>query len=226
MLFVWPLDWRHRGGGVFFQARWSTGTASGPIVELVHYIWKFIVIRTWVIHILDKLFSFLFPTSKGHVTDSADIPHVFLQTRKVKNFWVDTFCFFRKSPKETVPSAKLNLNYFRGLKFLVKQPPVSRAMWRWIQAKSSSRPNSFQSQPSHRCMCHMEPVLFLSFPFDKGIKPCKTQIQAAKSTYNLIQGDTHTLYGNVCCRIWFNHQSFVVNEWYILTWVNGDPWKW
>ena len=63
------------------------------------------------ISISDMVF-FLFLTSIGHVVDSADVPHYFLQLRKVKNFWEDASGFLSKSPKETVSSAKLNLKGF------------------------------------------------------------------------------------------------------------------
>ena len=68
-------------------------------------------------------------------------------------------------------------------------------------------------------------AIWSGFSFDHFLLIKEALQNRNASSKEHIQGDTHTLYGNICCRIGFNHQSFVVDEWYILTWVNGDPWK-
>ena len=181
MLFVWPLDWRDRGGGVvFFQAGWPTGTTSRPVVELVHHTRKCLVIWTWIFSFQTSIFLFL--TSKGHVADCADVPHYFLQLRKVKNFWEDASGFLGKSPEETVSSAKLNLKEFLAGSQISWNNPLCVGEW---HRSIPSRPIPVRSS-----LCPVEDAgpIWSRFSFDHYLlKSSKAEDLVDKQTKSIMK---------------------------------------
>ena len=89
------------------------------------------------------------------------------------------------------------------------EPPVYTEVW--PQGTFQKHVGSFQSLSSFWSICHMEQVPVLSEPFE--------QINHKSWTIKC----THSFDSNVCCRIWFNHQSVVFNEWWGVAWMNRNP---